>query len=35
MDLVLAHKPAQVTLVPDPPGVLTSNAGWDTIAHKD
>lgn len=26
-------KPAQATLVPDPPGVLTSNAGWDTIEH--
>ena len=24
-------KPAQATLVPDPPGVITSNAGWDTI----
>jgi len=29
MQLVLAVKPEQVTLVPDPPGVLTSNAGWD------
>ncbi|HQW04682.1 MAG: pyridoxine 5'-phosphate synthase [Flavobacteriales bacterium] len=29
MDLVLEVRPAQVTLVPDPPGVLTSNAGWD------
>ena len=26
-------KPHQVTLVPDPPGVLTSNAGWDTLTH--
>jgi pyridoxine 5-phosphate synthase len=34
IDLVLAINPAQVTLVPDPPGVLTSNAGWDTIKHK-
>lgn len=33
MDLVLEINPAQVTLVPDPPGVLTSNAGWDTITH--
>ncbi len=33
--LVLAVRPAQVTLVPDPPGVLTSNAGWDAKAHKD
>jgi pyridoxine 5-phosphate synthase len=23
-------RPAQATLVPDPPNVLTSNAGWDT-----
>lgn len=29
IDLVLEVEPAQVTLVPDPPGVLTSNAGWD------
>lgn len=27
-------KPAQCTLVPDPPGVLTSDAGWDTLKHK-
>jgi pyridoxine 5-phosphate synthase len=33
--LVLDVKPAQVTLVPDPPGALTSNAGWDTIANED
>jgi pyridoxine 5-phosphate synthase len=26
-------KPDQVTLVPDPPGVLTSNTGWDTRTH--
>ena len=32
--LVLEVRPAQVTLVPDPPGVLTSNAGWDTKANK-
>jgi pyridoxine 5-phosphate synthase len=24
-------RPAQATLVPDPPHVLTSNAGWDTL----
>ncbi|MFN4854561.1 MAG: pyridoxine 5'-phosphate synthase, partial [Bacteroidota bacterium] len=30
MKLVCEVKPHQVTLVPDPPGVLTSNAGWDT-----
>lgn len=35
IDLVLSVKPAQVTLVPDPPDVLTSNAGWDTIKNKD
>jgi pyridoxine 5-phosphate synthase len=29
IDLVLQVKPEQVTLVPDPPGVLTSNAGWN------
>ena len=34
MDLVLEVKPDQVTLVPDPPDVLTSNAGWDTIKHE-
>ncbi len=34
MDLVLSLKPTQVTLVPDGPDVLTSNAGWDTINHK-
>jgi pyridoxine 5-phosphate synthase len=31
MDLVLEVKPHQCTLVPDPPGVLTSDTGWDTI----
>lgn len=34
ISLVLRTRPAQVTLVPDPPGVLTSNAGWDAVAHK-
>lgn len=34
VDLVLAIKPAQVTLVPDADNALTSNQGWDTIAHK-
>ena len=34
IDLVLEVKPGQVTLVPDPPGVLTSNAGWDTIKNE-
>ncbi len=34
MALVAKVKPEQVTLVPDSPDVLTSNAGWDTIEHK-
>jgi pyridoxine 5-phosphate synthase len=34
IDLILSIKPKQVTLVPDPPHVLTSNAGWDTVKHK-
>jgi len=34
IDLVPEVKPGQVTLVPDPPGVLTSNAGWDTIKNE-
>jgi pyridoxine 5-phosphate synthase len=33
MELVLETRPHQVTLVPDPPGVLTSNAGWNTIEN--
>jgi pyridoxine 5-phosphate synthase len=33
--LVLAVKPEQVTLVPDAPDAITSNAGWDTLLHKD
>ncbi len=35
MDLVLVVKPTQVTLVPDAEDAITSNAGWDTIKHKD
>ncbi len=35
MDLVLKVKPTQATLVPDPPGVLTSNAGWNTINNQE
>ncbi|MFC0185077.1 pyridoxine 5'-phosphate synthase [Pseudarcicella hirudinis] len=34
VELVLANKPTQVTLVPDALGAITSNAGWDTITHK-
>ena len=33
MDLVLAVKPTQVTLVPDAHDQLTSNHGWDTKLH--
>lgn len=32
--LVMEMKPTQVTLVPDAPGQLTSNHGWDTIKEK-
>lgn len=35
IELVLKHKPHQVTLVPDDPGQLTSDHGWDTIKHRD
>ncbi|MFN3299681.1 MAG: pyridoxine 5'-phosphate synthase [Sediminibacterium sp.] len=35
VDLVLASKPAQVTLVPDALGQLTSNHGWNTIEHQE
>ena len=35
IDLVLETKPTQVTLVPDADDAITSNAGWDTIKHKD
>ncbi len=34
IDLVLAAKPAQVTLVPDSLNQLTSNHGWNTKEHK-
>src|SRR5882757_9523813 len=33
--LVKEVRPAQVTLVPDPPDVITSNAGWDTLSQAD
>ncbi len=33
VDLVLANRPTQVTLVPDAVGQLTSNHGWNTIEH--
>ena len=35
IDLVKEIKPNQVTLVPDAEGVLTSNAGWDTMKNQD
>ena len=35
IDLVLQIKPTQVTLVPDADDAITSNAGWNTIKHKD
>jgi pyridoxine 5-phosphate synthase len=35
VDLVLETKPAQVTLVPDTTGQLTSDHGWDTLTHKN
>jgi pyridoxine 5-phosphate synthase len=35
IDLVKEIRPAQVTLVPDAEGVLTSNAGWDTVKNQD
>ena len=34
IDLVLKVKPHQVTLVPDAPDQITSNAGWDTKKHQ-
>ena len=35
LKLIADVRPEQVTLVPDPPHVLTSNAGWDTITRHD
>lgn len=35
MDLVLKVRPHQVTLVPDTPEQITSNAGWDTKSHLE
>lgn len=35
LELVTKVKPAQATLVPDPPGVLTSNAGWNTVKNEN
>lgn len=35
LNMVIDVRPAQVTLVPDAPDAITSNAGWDTITHRD
>jgi len=35
LELVKRVSPDQATLVPDGPGVLTSNAGWDTLKRKE
>lgn len=35
LKIIHESKPAQATLVPDGPDVLTSNAGWDTVRHQD
>ena len=34
MKIIREVKPAQATLVPDPPDAITSNAGWDTVKHS-
>jgi pyridoxine 5-phosphate synthase len=34
MELIRTVKPAQATLVPDPPNAITSNTGWDTLTHQ-
>jgi pyridoxine 5-phosphate synthase len=34
MKIIEEVRPVQATLVPDPPDVLTSNAGWDTIKNE-
>lgn len=35
MEIVTETVPAQVTLVPDSPSQLTSNAGWDVVANEE
>jgi pyridoxine 5-phosphate synthase len=35
LDKVIGVRPHQVTLVPDAPQALTSDAGWDTISRKN
>lgn len=34
MEIIRSVKPAQATLVPDPPHVITSNTGWDVVTNK-
>ncbi|MCU0356307.1 MAG: pyridoxine 5'-phosphate synthase [Cyclobacteriaceae bacterium] len=34
LEIIRLVKPAQATLVPDAPDVITSNAGWDTVKHR-
>lgn len=34
MEIIAKVRPAQATLVPDGPHVITSNAGWDTVTHQ-
>lgn len=34
MEIIAKARPAQATLVPDGPHVITSNAGWDTVKHQ-
>lgn len=34
IDLVTTIRPTQVTLVPDKPDAITSNAGWDTVGNQ-
>lgn len=35
ISLIKKIRPTQVTLVPDAHDAITSNAGWDTVIHKD
>ena len=35
LQLIAEAKPAQATLVPDPPEAITSNAGWDTVGQRE
>ncbi len=35
LEIIRKVRPAQATLVPDGPHVLTSDAGWDTVSHQE